>query len=187
MKKCTSKSEKLNRLSVCMLTMLLFGTASAQDYLNVDASKACSAGYSGTWIIGDVCDLGNRIDLKTDDAIDIQCDNQTGRWNIDFYEEPANADPNDLVSQATRYALCPGNGYLAKGDNGQPVLRCNYWEPASNVAKQLEFELQAITDPGIRNISWLTRELDNPNVVCGIAGRPEGDRDKGTGNNVVEN
>ncbi len=192
MKTCTSMSKQLNRLPVMwILAVLLIGsvgleTVKAQGYMDIATSNACNAGYSGVWIIGNVCDLGGSINIKTDDAIDIQCDNQTDRWSIDFYEEPADADPNAPASQATRYRLCPGNGYLAKDADGRQVLRCNFWESVDNVAKQLEFELQTITDPNIRAVSWLTRELDNPNVICGIAGRGDDGSASGSGGQTID-
>lgn len=171
---------------IATLAIWLCSTVNAQEFLTIEKGKVCHSGFGGTWIIGDVCALGNRMELKTDDAIDIQCDGQTGRWSVDFYVEPAGVDLNDPVSQATRYGLCPGNGYLGEDEDGQPVLRCNYWEPASHVTKQLEFALQPSTKPGIKHMSWLSRELDNPNVVCGIVNRGDDGSASGSGGQTID-
>lgn len=161
-----------------VLTVLLCGvvmtTARAQNELVAGSASACDAGFAETWIIGSACDLGGKTDIKANDAIHIQCDTKTERWTIEFYEEPAINDPQS-PSESTRYEICPGNGFLTKNANGKPMLQCNFWEPESNVAKQLEFVLEPITNPRVRSMRWLSRERDNPNVICGIAGRPGDD------------
>lgn len=188
MKSRTNISKHLSVLT--MMSVLLTGamaleTATAQNLMDAQISNTCHSGFTGTWIIGNACDLGGRTNLKTDDAMVVQCDADTKLWSVDFYEEPANADPNDPISQATRYPLCPGNGRLLTNADGELVLRCNFWESVDNVAKQLELQPQASTEPNIKSISWQSSELENPNVVCGIAGRPESGTDVGSGGQTI--
>lgn len=144
-------------------------------------SKSCGLPLTGLWIIGDACDLGSSTNLQSNDAIDIQCDSQTGRWSVDFYQEPAGADPNDPVSQATRIPLCPGNGRVVSNADGELVLSCSYWESTDNVARELVIQPQPSTQPNVHSMSWLARDLDNPNVVCGIHGRPDAGTGVGSG------
>lgn len=161
------------------------GFAQNGEGFKTGAMKSCAAGYEATWIISRACDLGGGLVMQTNDAIDIQCDDVTGRWSADFYQEPVGADTSAPVSEATRHAVCPGNGYITKTEGGRKVLRCNFWEATNNVAKQLEFELLPLTRPGIREMQWLSREVASPNVVCGISGRPEGGRDTGSGGHSI--
>lgn len=176
---------------ISIIVALLFGffitnTALASDnFLNVSPGikSTCSAGFADIWIIGQACDIGGSTNIKADDAIHVQCDTATQTWSVDFYEEPVNADSNDASSQATRHAVCPGNGYLTKNPDGKLVLQCNYWESTSNVSKRLEFELMPSTGSGHRGMRWLSRDIDNPNTVCGIAGRADDSVIVGTGNN----
>lgn len=154
---------------VCGVVMT---TARAQEELIGGLNNACDAGFAETWIIDSACELGGQTNIKANDAIHIQCDTQTKRWSIDFYVEPTSTNPQS-PDQSTRYEVCPGNGFLTKSADGKPMLQCNFWEAEANVAKQLEFVLEPITDPAIRTMRWLSRERDNPNVVCGIAGRPD--------------
>ncbi len=172
--------------------VLLFGLifsaatlAQSGQGFKAGAVKSCAAGYEATWIISRACDLGGGLVMQADDAIDIQCDDVTGRWSADFYQEPVGADTNTAISQATRHAVCPGNGYITKAEDGRAVLRCDFWQATNNVSKQLEFELLPSTRPGIREMRWLSREVANPNVVCGISGRPEGGRDTGSGGHSI--
>lgn len=178
MKANTTKSIRINLApGFFLLTGLVLGTvtidsASAQisNTIVAQAKNSCSAGYTGTWIIGNTCDLGSATDLKRDDAIDVQCNVSNGQWSVDFYQEPEMIDGN--ISQATHYPICPGNGYITS-INGRQVLKCDYWESVDNVVKQLELKLEPTVEVGIRSMSWLARETDNPNVVCGVAGRPD--------------
>jgi len=194
MKQATKISHSLSAMAISAMatfSVLMTGTlttesVSAQDTMQSQLYNVCNSGYAGTWIIGNSCDLGAATDLQTDDAMVVQCDSQTGAWSIDFYQEPADADPNDPVSQATRFPLCPGNGRLTSNADGDLVLRCNYWEAVDNVAKQLELQLQPSSEPNIRSISWQASELDNPNVICGVAGRPEGNTGVGSGGQTVD-
>lgn len=156
----------------------------AGDGLKQDAILACQSGFAGTWVIDKVCDLGS-VDLRAQDAIDIQCDAKTGQWSVDFYAEPVGADLDSPASQATRHALCPGNGRLVKGEDARMLLQCNYWDATDNISKQLEFALQGITEPDIESMRWLSREMENPNVVCGVAGRGEGGGDSGSSGRTI--
>ena len=114
-------------------------------------ARQCNTGYEGTWIIGRTCDLGGATNIKTDDAIHVQCDIRTGRWSIDFYEEPT-TNTSSTGSQAQRLAVCPGNGFITKTEDGREILQCNYWESVDNVAKQLEFELEPAINANIINM-----------------------------------
>lgn len=170
---------------VAVLVGLIVSTnASAQNYASAHKGKQCNAGYTGTWIIGDACDLGGNTNIKTNDAIDIQCDANSGQWSVDFYQEPANADPNG-ASQAERLAVCPGNGFITKAEGGRLRLQCNFWESVNNVVKQLEFKLEPVATANIVNMSWLTRDQDDPNVVCNVAGRPEGGEGTGSAGQTI--
>jgi len=189
MKKRTNTMRRLSALgllSTLVTTTMTLNTVIAQDNMHVELDKGCNAGFAGTWIIGNACDVGGNTNLKTDDAIVLQCDSVDGSWSVDFFEEPADADPNAPFAQAIQYALCPGNGKLDFNADGDMVLRCNFWEAVDNVTKQLEFSLQPDTEPNIRSISWLSRELNNPNMVCGVAGRPESGTDVGSGGQTTE-
>ena len=146
-----------------------------------EAYNSCGLPLTGLWIIGDACDLGSSTDLQTSDAIDIQCNSQTGKWTVDFYQEPANADPNDPISQATRIPLCPGNGRVISNADGDLVLSCSYWESQDNVARELMIQPQPSTVPNVHSMSWMARDIDNPNVVCGIHGRPNAGTGVGSG------
>ncbi len=160
-----------------LVSMSFMDLARAQDML----SKNCGLPLTGLWIIGTACDLGSSTDLQSNDAIDIQCDTQTGQWTVDFYQEPAGADPNDPVSQARRIPLCPGNGRVVSNADGELVLSCNYWESQDNVARELVIQPQASTQANVQSMSWLARDIDNPNVVCGIHGRPDAGTGVGSG------
>lgn len=172
MKTTTAKTKFVPQLIyVLFLPTLICGagisSAIAQQIdLSLATGSACDIGYAETWIIDSACDLGGRTDIKANDAIHIQCDAKTERWSVDFYEEQADN------SQSVRYEICPGNGFLTKSKDGKPMLQCNFWEPNDNVSKQLEFVLEPVADPRVRSVRWLSRETDNPNVVCGFAGRP---------------
>ncbi len=174
-----------------IIVALLFGffitsTALASDhFLNVSPNikSTCSEGFADIWIVGQACDIGGNTNIKADDAIHIQCDSATQKWSVDFYEEPVNADSTGSSSQAIRHTVCPGNGYLAENADGKLVLQCNYWEPTSNVSKQLEFELMPSAGSAHRSMRWLSRDIDNPNTVCGVAGRADDSVIVGTGNN----
>jgi len=137
---------------------------------DVTAAEACSAGYAETWIIGQSCFVGNSMDVKTDDAIHISCADNN-EYSIAFYIEPAGSDP--ATSNAVQHKVCPGNGYITRNADGEQVLRCNFWESVDNIAKQLEVQLQpaAYGESG-RSMSWKVSEVDSPNVVCGVSGRP---------------
>ncbi len=195
MKKSTIITSKTDQLpGVLMLAAMLcctagLTTARAQSALEIamTAEAVCEAGYADTWIVGATCDLGSSIDIKENDAIDIQCNIQTKGWSVDFYVEPPGTDPNSTVSQAVQHTVCPGNGYLAVDADDNLVLQCNYWDGLDQVARQLEIALLPVAEPGIKSMRWLSREVDNPNVVCGIAGRPEdGTAVGGSGNIVTE-
>lgn len=184
MKKMTTKTKLVPQIAyILILPTILFsaGISSAvAQQIDVLPGKesACDVGYAETWVIGSACDLGGRTDIKSDDAIHIQCDTKTGRWSVDFYEEQAN-------SQSVRYEICPGNGFLTKSKSGKPMLQCNFWEPNDNVAKQLEFELEPVINSSIKSMSWRSYERDNPNVVCGVAGRPSDPDTGGSSHTIV--
>ncbi len=167
-------------LSVLVTGMAITESATAQVNMETQWNTVCNSGFAGTWIIGNSCDLGAATDLHTDDAMVVQCDSSTGRYSIDFFAADASG------SDAIRYPLCPGNGRLVSNASGELVLRCNYWEAADNVARQLDLQLQPSSEPNIRSISWQAIDLDNPNVVCGVAGRPEGGTDVGSGGQTIE-
>jgi len=147
--------------------LLLTSIVAQQD---VTAAEACSAGYAETWIIGQSCFVGNSMDVKTDDAIHISCADNN-EYSIAFYIEPAGSD--SATSNAVQHKVCPGNGYITRNADGEQVLRCNFWESVDNIAKQLEVQLQpaAYGESG-RSMSWKVSEVDSPNVVCGVSGRP---------------
>ncbi len=181
MKICTSNdvipSGKFARTAVIagLISSLITGSAVFADE-KFSRPSSCNAGFADTWIIANTCDLGGRTNLKTDDAFDISCDSSSGKWTVEFYEEPEGLDLNSMTSsQAVRYQVCPENGYLDINARGELVLRCNFWEATDNVAKQLEFKMvsQNGIGGGMREILWKSREIENPNVVCGAAGRPE--------------
>lgn len=183
-----TNARKLHLLPVITIATGLLGSpaglerAWAGDGLKQDATSACQSGFAGIWVIDKVCDLGS-LDLNVQDAIDIQCNAQTGQWSVDFYAEPAGTDSD---SQAIKHPVCPGNGRLVKGENEQILLQCNYWDAADNISKQLEFALQGITEPGVETMRWLSREMNNPNVVCGVAGRGEGGGDDGSSGRTID-
>ncbi len=181
---------------VLIITWLLYSlavinTASANNLLDTlltDAS-ACSTGYADIWIVTRTCDIGSSTDIKVDDAIHIQCDTATSQWSVDFYAEPAGADPNIITSDAIRYPICPGNGYLELNEAGNLVMRCNFWEAQDNLVKQLEFEMDKITEQGYsgeRTMQWKVIERDNPNVVCGTSGRPDNGSDTGGSRTIAD-
>lgn len=177
---------RIYTLAILVFASFMTSAVQASDgFLNIlpEAKSICEVGFADTWIINQSCDIGGPTNIKTDDAIHIQCDSVTKKWSIDFYEEPANADPDAASSQAVRRAVCPGNGYLAKGADGKLILQCNYWESESNVAKQLEFELVPQNGSNHRSMRWLSRDINNPNVVCEIAGRADDSVIGGAGSN----
>lgn len=170
--------------AMCILTALTFSPAFATDTLNLSFSNngpaACQAGFANTWIVTQSCDLGKSADVKVNDAINIYCDATNGNWTVEFYLEPLGNIGAGQGSQAVAYSICPGNGRLVKTADADVMLQCNYWDSGVNTVKQLELELQPVTSAGVRQMDWLVREVDNPNVVCGISGRPEDDQAKGT-------
>jgi len=140
---------------------------------NPSSLNNCNGGYAETWIVGRSCFVGQSVDVKTDDAIHISC-HANNAYSIAFFVEPAGSDPS--TSNAVQHDVCPGNGYITNNADGEEVLRCSFWESADNVAKQLEVKLQTAEpaeygNPG-RTMNWKVTELDNPNVVCGVSGRP---------------
>ena len=169
-----SKSIPLAIFAALLLTSMI-GPALAQQAVDQDAiaADACTAGYAETWIIGQSCFVGRSMDVKTNDAIHISCAGNND-YSIAFFIEPAGSDP--ATSNAVQHDVCPGNGYITRNADGEQVLRCNFWESVDNVAKQLEVQLQpaAYGETG-RSMSWQASELDNPNVVCGVSGRPNDD------------
>ncbi len=160
-------------ISAALLLTSMVGSAVAQQVIaqDIQSARACTSGYAETWIIGQSCFVGNSMDVKTDDAIHISCAGNN-EYSIAFYIEPAGSDP--ATSNAVQHNVCPGNGYITRNADGEQVLRCNFWESVDNVAKQLEVQLQpaAYGESG-RSMSWKVSEVDNPNVVCGISGRPD--------------
>ena len=136
---------------------------------------SCDTDYTETWIVGQSCFVGLSVDVQTDDAIHVSC-NADNEYSIAFFVEPAGTDP--ATSNAIQHDVCPGNGYITTNVDGEEVLRCNFWESTDNVAKQIDIQLQpaAYGETG-RSMAWKVSELDNPNVVCGVSGRPgqEGD------------
>ena len=163
-------------LTVCM--GILANAAMAQDRLNlkpVSLLKSCNAGFAETWIVGQSCFVGRSIAVKTNDAIHISCAGNDV-YSIALFVEPAGSDP--ATSNAVAHEICPGNGRITRNADGDQVLRCNFWESVENVAKQLEVKLQSsVSGTNIRSMSWKVSELDNPNVVCGVSGRPNDDSD----------
>lgn len=167
---------------LCSLAALntAFATDSLLNSLTGYGESTCETDFAETWIVTQSCDLGTVADVKVNDAINIHCDSNTNRWTIELYLEPSAGEPGNAVA----YNICPGNGYVVKTGEGQTALHCQYWQADINKVKRLEFELQPVTDPNIRHMDWLVRDMDDPNVVCGIAGRPEDDQAKGTSTTV---
>ncbi len=170
-----------------LISSLITGSAVFADE-KFDHKASCDAGFADTWIIGKSCDLGGHTNIKVYDAINIDCDASSGKWSVEFFEEPIGVGLDNMTSSnAVRYQLCPANGYLDFNTKGELVLRCNFWEPVDNVTKQLEFEMSSQNGIGVgmREILWKATEIDNPNVICGISGRPEGGtRDTGNANSA---
>lgn len=137
--------------------------------------QSCDTDYTETWIVGESCFVGLSVDVQSDDAIHVSC-NASNEYSIAFFIEPAGSDP--ATSNAVQHDVCPGNGYITTNVDGEEVLRCNFWESTDNVAKQIDIQLQPQAyGESIRTMSWKVSELDNPNVVCGISGRPGDDGD----------
>jgi len=156
--------------------MVIPGTFIEQGYAQQSSSElSCQGGYAETWIVGQSCFVGQSVDVKTDDAIHVSC-NADNKYSIAFFVEPAGTDP--ATSNAVQHDVCPGNGYITTNVDGEEVLRCNFWESSDNVAKQIDIQLQpaAYGETG-RSMAWKVSELDNPNVVCGVSGRPGDDGD----------
>jgi len=167
-----------HKSAVFALTSILLAAATISQSIAQEVGvsvNACSSGYAETWIVGQSCFVGQSVDVKTDDAIHVSC-NADNAYSIAFFVEPAGTDP--ATSNAIQYDVCPGNGHITTNVDGEEVLRCNFWESSDNVAKQIDIQLQpaAYGETG-RSMNWKVSELDNPNVVCGVSGRPgeEGD------------
>ncbi len=164
-------------ISLAAIMLLAVTSVSAQDsILQNSVASNCSSGYAETWIVGQSCFIGSSADVKTDDAIHISCSGNN-EYSIAFYLEPANSDPA-AGSQAVAHKVCPGNGYITSNADGEQVLRCNFWESSDNIAKQLDIQLQPlVTGQSGRSMNWKVSEQENPNVVCGVSGRPNDDSD----------
>lgn len=157
-----------------LLNFMLISIASAQSVI----ANSCTADFDGLWIIDQACQVDSSINVKSGDAININCND--GAYSISFFIEPE--DGASQKSDAVEYGFCPGNAQVNFVE-GQNVLSCNFWGAGDQVAKQLEVSNLVSEASGQNWISWLVRDIDNPNRVCGISGRPDDGKGTGTGRN----